>query len=76
MNMHPNEVLRLAQMHQEDVLRGAEASRLAREVKISRPSLAHLVERVVDKVGTWLVNSGERLAQHSVPPQSGTLREA
>ena len=56
--------LRLSRIRQRELLREAEAFRLARQALEAQPTCPSLVERIRDAVGTWLIIAGQRLTQH------------
>ncbi len=60
--------MRLSRIRQRELLREAEAFRLARQALEARPPRPSLVERIRDAVGTWLIVAGQKLTQRPVPP--------
>jgi hypothetical protein len=65
-----------AKARQSDLLKEAEARRVARQAKAARPAQPSLVERIVDGVGTLLIDAGRRLTDRNISPQSEALKEA
>ncbi len=55
--------LRLSRMRQRELIREAEALRLARQVLEAQPARPGLVERIRNAVGAQLVAVGQRLIQ-------------
>lgn len=74
--MHPITLQELARARQRDLLNEAEARRMARQAKATRPAQPGLAERIVHGVGTRLIDTGERRKERHISPQNGALREA
>jgi hypothetical protein len=61
--LNPITVQKLAQLHQRELLKEAEARRMAYQTKATQPDEPGPVERIVDRVGTLLVGIGGRLTE-------------
>ncbi len=61
--INDNLTLRLSRMRQRELIREAEAFRLARQVLEAQPTRPGLVERIRNAVGAQLVAVGQRLIQ-------------
>jgi hypothetical protein len=64
--LHPITVQKLGTTHQRDrraLWRRAELNGVARQVKAAQPAQPGLVERVVHRVGTLLIDVSERLTE-------------
>jgi histone H3/H4 len=64
--IHPITMQELAKTHQRDqreLWRKAEVRRMVRQARAARPAQPGLVERIVDRVGTLLIEIGERLTE-------------
>jgi hypothetical protein len=55
------------QAHYRDLLREAEAMRIASQVAPARPASPDLVGRIRDKVATILTSASHRLTEHPAP---------
>jgi hypothetical protein len=56
-------VQELAKLHQRELLKEAEARRMACQAKATQPDQPGPVERIVDGVGTLLIGIGGRLTE-------------
>ena len=56
-------VLRMSRARQRDLLREAEAFRIAKQAMEAQPVRPGLVERILDAVGTRLIVAGQRLTE-------------
>jgi hypothetical protein len=61
--LNPIMMHEVAKARQHDVLKGAEARRLARLAKADQVDRPSLPERLTDGLGTLLIGAGERLKE-------------
>jgi hypothetical protein len=61
--MHPVTMQELHRARQRDLLKEAEALRMIRQAKAAQPARPCLVKRIVDSVGTLLIDAGRRLTE-------------
>jgi hypothetical protein len=67
---HPVMLEAMARARRQDLLREADARRLARQAREGQPGLA---DRLLEELGDLLVETGERLQKRSAPQGNGTL---
>jgi hypothetical protein len=60
----PITVQELAKMHQRELLKEAEARRMACQAKAAQPAQPGPVERIAAEVGVLLMGVGQRLTEH------------
>ncbi len=72
MMMHPITVQELHDARYRDLLKEVEAWRLVRQAEAAQPAQPSLVKRIVDGVGTLLIDAGKRLTErYALLDQSG-----
>ena len=63
MMQHPVTLQEWHKIHYRELLEDAEAWRLVRQAEAAQPTRPNLVKRIVDGVGTMLIDSGKRLTE-------------
>jgi len=66
--INDHHAMRLSRARQRELLKEAEAFRLAKQALEARSTRPGLVERMREAVGTWLIVAGQRLTQRPAPP--------
>jgi hypothetical protein len=71
--LNPTTMYILAKARQRDLLKEAEASRLAILANAARSDQPGLFERIKDGAGTLLIDAGERLKERRPSPAGSAL---